>query len=180
MNDFFTLIIFLPPFAILLIVGLFLKRRFSEKKWFSQLTKPKTLYWTLFILTLLGFFSNLDYTMQWGCIIENELIFSKENIFFSVTALALLTVGFFLPLKKIGILILFIELAFWIYKLFIIKGGYVTGIGACPDSTVLTFDIMALTLRLALLKQILKLKFRTIYILILSFVIMFIKVQFFT
>lgn len=61
----------------------------------------------------------------------------------------------------------------------IIKGGYSVGFGGVPSLNVLIFDIIALTLRLILIKQIFALKFNSFYLLIPAFIIISVKINFF-
>ncbi|WP_157638213.1 hypothetical protein [Flexithrix dorotheae] len=179
MNDLVELI----PLFILLgllnsLVGL-LKTRYGNHKIVSILTSPRAVYLLLIGWTAYGFLTNLDYSQQWGCIISHEPIFSIENIIFSGIAIGLISIGGGVSNKQIGTLILLAELIFWLFKLFLIKGGYVVGFGGVPSIEVLSFDIIALTLRLLLLSQVSQLYIRSIWILTLAFIIMGIKVQFF-
>ncbi|PHQ29225.1 hypothetical protein [Leeuwenhoekiella nanhaiensis] len=153
-------------------------RRRSIRLWEAFSAKPKTLYLLLIGWTIFGFFTKLDYTLLWGCIVSYEPTFSTENIFFSGTAIGLLSFGVFIPKKQVGVLLLFAELLFWLFKLFFIKGGYVVGIGG-PSYDVLTFDFIALSLRLLLLKQLGLLPVRIFKVLILVFLIMLLKIFFF-
>ncbi|PHR94008.1 MAG: hypothetical protein COA80_12905 [Leeuwenhoekiella sp.] len=152
-------------------------QRRSIRLWEAFSTKPKTLYLLLIFWTIFGFFTKLDYTLLWGCIVSYEPTFSTENIFFSGTAIGLLSFGVFIPKKQVGVL-LFAELLFWLFKLFLIKGGYVVGIGG-PSYDVLTFDFIALSLRLLLLKQLGLLPVRSSIVLMLVFLIMLLKIFFF-
>jgi hypothetical protein len=156
-----------------------LKTRYKDKKWFIRLTNSTTTYSILISWTFIGFLFNLDYTLNWGCIIFSETIFTTENIMYSGIALSLLSIGHFIPSRKIGVLVLTAELLFWIYKLFLVKGGYAVGFGGIPAIDVLAFDTIALTLRLTLIKKISKTPFRTMLVLIPVLIIMFIKLQFF-
>lgn len=153
-------------------------RKRSIRLWEAFSAKPKTLYLLLIGWTIFGFFTKLDYTLQWGCIVSYEPTFSSENIFFSGTAIGLLSFGVFIPKRQIGILILFAELLFWLFKLFFIKGGYAVGIGG-PSYEVLAFDFIALALRLLFLKQLglLPVRISTMFILVL--LIMLLKIFFF-
>jgi len=167
------------PLILLLGLLLFLKKRHADNKLVSKLTNPTTIYILLITWTVFGFIATLDYTQQWGCISSHEPVFSIENIIYSGTALGLLSFGALIPKRQIGIVILVVELLFWLYKLFLVKGGYAVGFGGMPSINVLGFDTIALTLRLVLLKQVSRLPMRTIWILILVFFIMVIKVLFF-
>jgi len=128
--------------------------------------------WTVF-----GFLTNNDYTQQWGCIISSEPILSEQNIFYSSVALALLTLGYFIRFRQIGTLILIAELLFWLHKLFIVKGGYAVGLGAVPSLSVLSFDAIALTLRLILIKQLVGFKFRSHYVSAVAVIVIAVKIN---
>lgn len=100
-----------------------------------------------------GFLAQLDYTQQLGCIVGHESTFSSWDILFSSISIGLITFGYFIPNRKISRLILLGELFFWLGKLYTIKGGYTVGIGAVPSLFVFTYDIIALSLRLILIKH---------------------------
>lgn len=144
-----------------------------------KIKNPTTTFWILIGWSVFGFFTNLDYTDQWGCSIVDESIFSELNIFYSGLSLFLLLVGFLIPFRQIRYIILIGELIFWIYKLMIIKGGYSVGFGGVPSLSVLMFDMVALTLRLFLIKQIIGFKFNSFYLLIPAFVIISVKNNYF-
>lgn len=121
----------------------------------------ETTYILIICWTIFGFFTNLDYTENWGCLIFSEQIFSVENITYSAAAIILISFGVFIPFGIIGKVVLTCELLFWLFKLFIIKGGYAVGYGGVPSVSVLAFDTIALVLRLILLKQAFQIKVKT-------------------
>jgi len=178
--NFYNLINTVVPFIILLILGLYLRKYQKNKKWIKLLSRTKTIFLLLLGWSVYGFLTNNDYNQQWGCIIAHEPIFSYQNILYSTTALILLSIGYFLSDRYIASAVLTIELFFWIYKLFIIKGGYAVGFGGVPSIDVLSFDIVALTLRLLLIKHVLRLNFNSVFILIPAFLIMTVKTNFYT
>jgi hypothetical protein len=92
----------------------------------------------------------------------------------------LITIGFFLPNKKIGTLLHFFELGIWLYKLFTIKGGYSVGFGGVPSEEVVIFDFFALLLRLFLIKQKIGLQGKIWLVLIITFIIIALKIQYFS
>ena len=89
---------------------------------FFYIKKPQITYLLLVIWTFLGFFTTVDFTQDYGCIRGITPILSIDNVFYSGFALLFLSVGYFLP-KNIGVIVLLGELLFWLYKLFLIKGG---------------------------------------------------------
>jgi hypothetical protein len=166
-------------FGILSSLGWLLRLKYSEEKWFNRLCEQRTVFGILLCWTLFGFLTNLDYNHNWGCMSASEPIFSKENILFSFSSLIFLSLGFLMSSRKIGNVILIFELIFWLYKLAFLKGGYVVGLGGVPSIDVLAFDSVALVLRLIIIKQVYHLPIRVIFFLILAFIIMTLKVQFF-
>jgi len=166
------------PFLVILAAGLYLSKNHADKKWVQSLSKPNTLFWILIGWTFWGFVTNSDYTNQAGCMVQSEPIFSTPNMLFSGTALLLLAVGFFLPFRKIGIALLIVELVIWVYKLWWIKRGYAVGFAGVPSLGVLCFDIVALALRLMLIKQLLGFRFRALWVLIPVCVIVLLKIWF--
>ncbi len=179
MENLFDLI---PIFVLLVfLVGLawILSRKYSEENWFNGLVKQRIIFGLLLSWTLFGFFTNLDYNQNWGCMSGSGPIFSKENILYSFSSFILLSIGFLISSRKIGTVILTFELIFWLYKLAFLKGGYVVGFGGVPSIDVLAFDSVAIFLRLIIIKQVYHLPIRIIFVLILAFIIMTLKVQFF-
>ena len=169
----------LPTLATIgAFITLFLGLYFLGFYLFFYAKKPKITYISLLIWTLLGFLTTVDYTEDYGCISGVTPIFSIRNIFYSSFALLFLSVGYFSP-KNIGVIVLIGELLFWLYKLFLVKGGYAVGFGGSPDSNIVIFDTIALTLRLILVKQVKQIPIRNIVALATAIGIMAIKVCFF-
>ena len=166
-------------FGILFGAIFFVRKKRANSKLLQELARPKTTFWLLIGWTIFGFLTNLDFTEQWGCIISHEPIFSKPNILYSGLALLVLSIGFFVPFRQVRYVVLIGELFFWTFKLMTIKGGYAVGFGGVPSVSVLSFDIIALTLRLLLIKQIVPFKFNSIYLLIPAFITLSIKTNFF-
>ncbi len=161
-------------FLIVLFLGLY----FLGFYLFFYTKKPKITYVSLLIWTFLGFFTTVDFTQDYGCIRGTEPIFSIDNMFYSGSALLFLSIGYFSS-KNIGVLVLVGELLFWVYKLFLVKGGYAVGFGGTPDDSIVLFDTLALTLRLILIKQIKQIPIQNILALALAIGIMAIKIYFF-
>lgn len=125
--------------------------------------------------TILGFFTRKDFTTQWGCIAWAEPVFAIDNIAYSLTSLTLLTLGFIITNRSGSLTILRIELLFWIFKLFVLKGGYAHGYGGTPMISVLGFDAIALTLRLLLIRKTKETKSNALYVLIPAFIIILLR-----
>jgi hypothetical protein len=174
--DIFQIIEILMPTLLLLLAGLLLFKLKSKYSWITKLTSISWTFYTLICLTIAGFFLSLDNNQAFGCIISETSVFSSNNIIYSGISIGLLTLAYINKDRKNQLLILSAELLFWLYKLFYLKGGYNVGITASAMFGVLYFDIIALTLRIILIKQVAKFKIRTIYMLLPMFLIMFIKV----
>jgi hypothetical protein len=157
-------------------VGLLLFKLKSKHSWIIKVTSISWIFYALIGLTIIGFLFSLDNNKAFGCIISDTSVLSSNNIIYSGISIGLLTLAYISKDRKKQLLILSVELLFWLYKLFYLKGGYSVGITASPMFGVLCFDIIALTLRLILIKQVAKLRIRTIYMLLPMFLIMFIKV----
>ena len=139
--------------------------------------KPYAIIMLLVGWGLFGFFTNLDNNNDFGCIGSGEPIFSETNILFSGVALGLVNIGFFASKENvIWKFVLIIELLFWLFKLFFIKGGYSVGYGGGPNENIVLFDNVALVLRLILMYQIFKFQFNILWIISLSFIIMLLRI----
>ncbi len=138
-----------------------------------SLTISSLLLWTFF-----GFAYTLDNNTQWGCV-DNNSVFSFHNISLSSLSIALLSFGCYYRNKDTGKWLVLGEVGFWIYKLFFLKGGYVIGITASMPISIVLYDLMALTLRFILIKQLFEFSYKSIYFSLVAFLIMLIKVQFF-
>jgi hypothetical protein len=169
------LFILLPiGILLLIIVGLtsLIKSRFKNKQWLTILSSAKGTYFLLLSWSILGFLLRLDFTENFGCIVYHEPIFAFNNVIFSAIAAGLFSLGFYVKSKRLGVALLFIELLIWLYKLFLIKGGYAVGYGGIPSSAVVTFDFIAITLRISLLKQLIAPKLKFYWVFLLAFVVM--------
>jgi hypothetical protein len=188
------LVAFIPIVIVALIFT------FGKGKIIDTLSNSTFIYATLLVWTLFGFFFALDNSMAWGCMgvreealslgytilkvpgetseADNIIYIDFNNIAYSGLSVLLISFGFFLRDRK-GLVVLYGELLYWIFKLMIIKGGYAVGIGGSPDSDVLLFDSVALTLRLLLIqsRQTFGLT-RKIYLLPVPFLIMTLKLFF--
>jgi hypothetical protein len=72
-------------------------------------------------------FKHLDYNQDWGCIGGSGYMFSSSNMFYSGIALTLVNIGFFVKNIHFKMIVLAVEFLFWLYKLFLVKGGYSVG-----------------------------------------------------
>lgn len=164
-------------FTILILIIFFSAKRVEWiADWYKKIISEPYNYYALLTLLVIGFFGQLDYTDRWGCIVGGESIFDTKNILFSSISLILILTSFLLRLRIFKITIGLIELAFWIFKLFYFKGGYVVSIAAAPDPIISFYDSLTLVLRLFIITGLLRTNIKTIYILICTLTIMAIKV----
>lgn len=113
--------------------------------------KQKKLYRVLFILLIVGFFTRLDNSNLYGCIIGVFGVFELDNILYSGLSIVLVLLSYNFRNKRLGVVILIIELAYWSFKLMVIKGGYAVGIVGVPEKMVVIHDFIVLLLRLSLI-----------------------------
>jgi len=144
--------------------------------WYKRIITQPYNYYVLLGLLIIGFFAQLDYTDRWGCIIGGESIFGFKNILFSTISIFLILTSFFLKPRSLKITLMLTELAFWIFKLFYFKGGYVVSVIAAPDPIISFYDTMTLALRFFIINGLLRNEMKTVYIIILTLTIMAIKV----
>ena len=118
-------------FPLIVIGGtaFFLFKAVQNEKLIRPLRSQKVLFGFLILLTLFGFFTQQDFTESCGCLRHSRGVFSLDYIIFSAISLILLLIGLLIKNKTIRISLLSIELAYWIFKLFVLKSGYIGGLG---------------------------------------------------
>ena len=164
-------------FTILILIIFFSAKRVDWiLDWSKKIITEPYSYFALLTLLVIGFFGQLDYTDRWGCIVGGESIFDTKNILFSSISLTLILTSFLFRPRFLKISLVLIELAFWIFKLFYFKGGYVVSIVAAPDPIISFYDSLTLALRLFIISGLLRTNIKMIYILIFTLTIMAIKV----
>ena len=124
---------------------------------------------------IFGFFFNLDYNDRWGCIITHQTIFNKFNIIFSSTALIFTFFARISSKPLIKISMHTIELIFWIIRLLILKGGYAVGYAGSPADMIVTYDFLALFLRLIVIRNT-GIKIRSLYLSAITLIVILIKI----
>jgi hypothetical protein len=164
-------------FTILILIIFFsAKRVVWISDWYKRIITEPYSYYILLTLLVIGFFGQLDYTDRWGCIVGGESIFDTKNILFSSISVILILTSFIFNPRILKISLIVVELAFWIFKLFYFKGGYVVSIVAAPDPIISFYDSLTLAMRLFIITGLLRTNIKTIYILICTLTIMAIKV----
>lgn len=165
----FLLFIVLPQ-AVLMRINAFItkleSRRLELKKYYLPL---------LIALTIIGFFLMLDNNSDFGCRINNWYVFSIQNIGYSSLSLILLVLALIIKQEKLQKAFLLLESAYWLFKLFVIKGGYAVGVGGGPELLVAYFDTIVLFLRLLILYKLFQYKFSSYFLFAPLFTIMLFK-----
>ncbi len=113
------------------------------------------LYTFLLTWIILGWISGWETTHQKAYNIN--LMYPSQKIadFLLIGAsLLLIMSAYFIPNKRLAFTLLIIELSLWLFKLFFIKGGYLSGAAASLDSGVIIYDSISLILRLLFLKTV--------------------------
>ena len=133
-----------------------------------KISSPRNSARILLIWLVFGFFTRLDFNQMWGCIIYLGKPFDHNNILFFFISSGLI-ISSIISKNLISIRTpLFVELGFWLIRLFIYKGGYATGYtGHNPMGTVVFYDVTALFLRILHIQNTFDNKFlkhRTIWI----------------
>jgi hypothetical protein len=106
----------LLPLWLLIGFAIYLGRKYSAKKWVQVIFAASTIYWTLIVLVVIGFFSNFDYIMQSGCFSHDEPFISNHKLFFSLGSVILLSLGYGISLKWQTTSILVFEFLFWLFR----------------------------------------------------------------
>jgi hypothetical protein len=138
------------PIIVIGGVAYFLFKAPRNGKIIGYLRNQKVLFGFLLLWTLLGFFTQQDFTERCDCLIHSRGIFSLDYIVFSVISIILISIGFFVKNKFARVALLSLELAYWIFKLFILKSGYVGGLGIMIFKY---YDFIGLLLRFLILNS---------------------------
>ncbi len=163
---------------LVISVSVFLVMRYKKNAIIHK-SVTNTNYLTLFliILTLIGFFIQEDFTEDCGCFVGTTRdVFSIDYIIFSLISIALISLSLLMKRGFIGVVFLAIELIYWLIKLFVLKSGYVGGMGILVFKV---YDFIGLTTRIWLIYLLLDLKFREFIIPIIAGIIITIKMFFF-
>lgn len=165
-----------PILAISITVFLLMifKRNVKIHKYITN-----TVYVTLFLLflTLIGFFFQEDFNEDCGCLVHaTRDVFSIDYIFFSLVSLALISASLLVKRKYIKVVLLTIELIYWLIKLFVLKSGYEGGLGILVFKL---YDFIGLTTRIWLINLLLDFKLREFFIPIIAGILITIKMFFF-
>lgn len=145
------------PLLVILGTGFFLFKVNKIEKFKRIFISQKILFAFLILWTLFGFFSQQDFIENCGCFVYSRDIFSPGYVIFSSITLTILLIGVFTKNKTFRIVLVSIELTYWIFKLFILKSGYIGGLGLMVFKY---YDFYGLLGRLLLLNSLLGRKLR--------------------
>ncbi len=170
----------LAAIQIILLLLVRLAARLKKKYSVAQKATSTTAAFCYVIgIILFGFTFWLDNNLQFGCITFYLPVFSSHNLLYSGVSLAIIILAYFVNNKTAKLILLSGELLFWIYKLFLLKGGYSVGISSGISLEILFFDCSALLFRLILLNKIAQLPIKLFWLFVISTVIFVIKCNFF-
>ena len=138
----------------LLVLGLAsLVKRIAKVKNFRLPTSIDNVFKFLLVWIILGFLLGLDYSEAFGCVIGFESIFIIENLLFPSLSFGIMLFAFLMKNQKLKKVLVIIELLFWVFKLLLVKGGYIVGFAGSPDGTIVLYDLIAIVTRLYLLSK---------------------------
>jgi len=164
-------------FSILALIIFFSAKRIEwVSNWYNKIISQPFNYRILLGLLVIGFLLKLDYTNRFGCLVGGESIFDTKNILFSTISVSLILSSYLLNNRFFKLSMVTVELLFWVFKLFYFKGGYVVSIGGIPDPAISFFDTLTLSLRLFIIIKLLQVDFKTIYLILITLIIMSIKI----
>ncbi len=117
---------------------------------------------TLLIFTVIGFLTGFDYTDSWGCVVFPHFFFSTPLSLLSLVSIIVFYIGNNSSNSKFVRKLILAEFVFYIFRLIIFKGGYEVGFGGTPDPIILFYDVIAVGLRIFLLKQLYSIKLHSL------------------
>jgi len=131
------------------------------KRYFSN---QNSLIVTLMVWTFIGFLLTADFTERCGCFYHSRDILSIDYIIYSSISLLLFGLAW-ISKSKFRIGFIFLEFAYWLFKLFILKSGYIGGLGIQVFNP---YDFIGLFFRLWIIGLIIKINYKIYIIPIIS------------
>jgi hypothetical protein len=119
---------FIPTIVIMGVTFFFIFAQRKDKLR-NFIRNQNVLFWFLITWTLFGFFAQQDFSERCGCLTHSRNLFSLDYIIFSAISLILFILSFLIKNKGIRVSLICIELAYWLFKLYFIKSGYIGGMG---------------------------------------------------
>lgn len=171
----------IPLIISLLVIAIGgLMQWINKYKNYGMAFKEKHGFLALIAWIVFGFFAQLDYSDNWGCIVIHQPFWELKNILFSSISIGLILWAFKTENQSLKKLLCFTELMYWIFKLIAFKGGYVFGFGGLPNETIVLYDFIAVLARLFVISQIMNVqRFKLLKITFLAVLILAIKINFF-
>jgi hypothetical protein len=119
---------------------------------------------TLLVWTIIGFLSSEDFNERCGCIYNSRNILSIDYIIYSSISMILFGLAWISKTKfRIGFI--FLEFAYWLFKLFFLKSGYEGGLGI-PIFNL--YDFIGLFFRLWIIGLIININYKVYLVPIIS------------
>lgn len=144
----------------------------------GTLPNQNKLLFGLLLFIVLGIITNLDYSNSCGCIIETAPILSWRLVNYLSFPLVIIA----LLLKNINWVksVLVTETVFWLFRLFVLKGGYAVGFGGSVSPEILSHDFLGVFFRLIILFQLFDVKkYRIVTALVITILVIQTKNMFF-
>lgn len=162
---------------VLLLMLLYFKKN-TNSLFYKYVHQQTPLFIALFLVILFGFFTNQDNDQQIGCIQFIEPVYALKNIVYFSISLALVIVALLFKDKDIRLRVLYLELLYWLIKLFIINKAHLVGIGGYTVANVTPFDYLSLVVRLQLINVVLEKKAKLAKVLIVAAIVILCKIAF--
>ena len=124
--------------------------------------------------TILGFFTQDDFTERCGCLVLSKKTFSIDYIIYSSISLTLFLFSLIARAKLFRNVFFILELFYWLFKLFILKNGYIGGLGV-PIFKI--YDFIGLFFRLWFISLVINLNRRTFTTPIISALLILLKLE---
>lgn len=163
---------------VLLLMLLYFKKKNTNSLFYKYVHQQTPLFIALFLVILFGFFTNQDNDQQIGCIQFIEPVYALKNIVYFSISLALVIVALLFKDKDIRVRVLYLELLYWLIKLFITNKAHLVGIGGYTVANVTPFDYLSLVVRLQLINVVLEKKAKLAKVLIVAAIVILCKIAF--
>ena len=103
-------------------------------------------------------------------------MYALKNIVYFSISLALVIVALLFKDKDIRVRVLYLELLYWLIKLFITNKAHLVGIGGYTVANVTPFDYLSLVVRLQLINVVLEKKAKLAKVLIVAAIVILCKI----
>jgi hypothetical protein len=143
-------------------------------------------FWKIILLGLIifGFITQYDLTQHWGRIPFPETHLLPYRIGFGFTSIILICISSLINNRKYELIPIIAEFGFWLTIMLFFKGMYAVGPGAVPDTKMVLYDFVNISIRLFGIFTLLNLPYQKmnwrkgIIIAVLTILILFVKIEF--